>query len=147
MEGAIWVWGIVIVGTLVTEFLTDELISIWFSAGAVVGLILAICGVPVWVQIVVFVLVSAVLLLSTRKLVKKFTKKPTEKTNADSLVGKKAKLLTAITEDDNGSVKFDGVVWTAITKGNVCIEAGKRVEVVEIKGNKLVVKELEEEKK
>ena len=146
MDGAIWVWGVIIVGTLITEFVTDELISIWFSAGAVVGLVLAICNAPIWVQIVVFVAVSAILLISTRKLVKKFTKKPTEKTNADSLVGKRTKLLTAITEDSKGSVKFDGVVWTAITKGDESIEAGKRVEVTAMQGNKLVVKEVKEEK-
>lgn len=64
------------------------------------------------------------------------------KTNTDALIGKKAKLIGDITEDNNGSVKFGDVVWTATSE--TPISAGAYVQVVSISGNKLIVKEIKQ---
>ena len=92
MQYMIYVWAGVVALSLIIEFITQELASIWFSGGGLIALILAACKVGIAWQIPVFVVVSFALLLATRPLVKKFIKKEKVATNADSLIGKKAKL-------------------------------------------------------
>jgi membrane protein implicated in regulation of membrane protease activity len=64
-------------------------------------------------------------------------------TNANSLIGKDTTLLTPISFDNVGSVKVNGIVWTAIAENDMInIEAGKVVSITAIQGNKLIVKEV-----
>lgn len=72
---AIVVWSIVIVGTIIIELAGPQVVSIWFTLGALVSLILAIFNVELWIQIVVFVGVSLVALAITKPLYDKFLKK------------------------------------------------------------------------
>ena len=52
----IWIAAIIIVG--VAEAATAGLTSIWFVLGGVAGLIAAVCGGPVWLQVGLFFAVS-----------------------------------------------------------------------------------------
>ena len=72
---AIVVWSIVIVGTIIIELAGPQVVSIWFTLGALVSLILAIFNVELWIQIVVFVGISLVALAITKPLYDKFLKK------------------------------------------------------------------------
>jgi len=137
----IYVWAAVIAISLIVEFATQEFVSIWFAASGVVSLILAFCKVSIYWQIPVFIIASLALIFATRPLIKKFIKKDTIPTNADSLIGKTSKLISDITLDQNGSVKFKGVEWTATS--STPIKQGEDVEVVEINGNTLTVKKVE----
>ena len=73
MMTIIWIAAMVIFG--VVEAVTVGLASIWFVVGSVAGLIAAICGGPVWLQIALFFVVSIVCLAATRPLVKKLLHK------------------------------------------------------------------------
>lgn len=136
----IWIWVSVIIGTLVFEFITYGLICIWFSIAGVVALILEICGVSVWTQVIAFSVIALGLLLGLRQICLKLLKGNNEKTNSDSLVGKKVKIVKAITGSEMGEVKINGVVWNAISSGNDDMNQGEVVEIVEITGNKILVK-------
>ena len=54
-------WASFFIGALFIESQTAELVAIWFVPGAVISLILATCGVPTWIQWIVFASVSVVL--------------------------------------------------------------------------------------
>ena len=137
----IWVWLAVTAMGLITEFITMEIVSIWFVFGGVIAMILAGLSVAVEIQIMVFIAVSLVLLLSFRRLaLKHLLKKPQEKTNAESIIGRTYKLLSDITTIDNGTIKINGVVWTAVTEDDSELKAGTFVEVLRISGNKYIVK-------
>ncbi len=136
----IWVWTGIIVTCLILEFFSSELICIWFSTAGVVSLILAICKVPLWIQIVAFVVLSILLIFSLRKLCKKLLRGKDEKTNSDGLIGKKYKLISAITEDSKGTVKINGVIWSCEGFEGFCAKEGEIVQIVDINGNKLIVK-------
>ena len=77
MEWLIFLWLGIIILTIVLEATSYDLISIWFSAGALVSMILAIIDSTTkleinWVaQVLVFVIVSAILILSLRPVTKK----------------------------------------------------------------------------
>lgn len=136
----IWIWAIVVALALVVEFSTPDMVSIWFAVGGLVALILAACSVPIWIQTVSFVVVSFALLLTLRKVVSRLLAVKDEKTNADAMLGQTFILLEGITKDKPGKLKISGVEWTAILHDDTELVAGQRVIVLEIKGNKLVVK-------
>lgn len=139
-----WVWLGIIVVAVVLEILTpSDLVSIWFAAGALAALIIAIF-LPdwLWLQIVVFVVVSGVLIFSTRKISKKLQSTADAKTNIDGIVGKIGKVNIAITPHEVGEVKVEGKLWSAISEG--LIEAGSYVEVLGVDGVKLIVKKIDE---
>lgn len=148
METMFWVWLAVIAISLVIEIITLDLVSVWFACGAVIPFILsAIGGIGVEWQILVFVIVTALLIIFVRKYAQKLLlKNMNTKTNADSLIGKKYRLLEDTDFEHIGSVKVNDVVWTAVSSDGSLIKAGQLVEVEKIDGNKLIVKAVEEKK-
>ena len=109
----LWIWLGVFVLAFVIEAITQDLVSIWFGLGALVAL--CITGfTDWWVQLIVFVEVSAVALLATRPLVKKILARSERKTNSDDYVGQKVKTISEVTKFDGGEVKLNGIVYTAI---------------------------------
>ena len=94
MMTIIWIAAMVIFG--VVEAVTVGLASIWFVVGSVAGLIAAICGGPVWLQIALFFVVSIVCLAATRPLVKKLLHKDVTATNADRVLGQTARVTESI---------------------------------------------------
>ena len=144
IDAWVWIWLAVVCGSAVLEFISMQMISIWFVAGGIVALILAIIGgVEFWIQIVVFIVLSMILLLSFRKLALKCLLRNTNtKTNIDSMIGRETTLIDDISLDNAGAVKINGVVWTAIAEAdNIAISAGTLVVITEIRGNKLIVRE------
>ena len=136
----IWLWAGLIIVTLIIEFATPQLVSIWFSCGALVSLVLAAFGVQLWIQAAVFVIISLVLLLSLRKIFAKFLKTEDEKTNVDSFVGKTFKLLEEIKEDKLGKIKINDVEWSVTSEDGKSYNVGDKVLVIKIVGNKLIIK-------
>jgi len=145
VEQYLWiVWLSIFVIALIIEAATSELVSIWFSAGALIPLILSfINGVPWWIEVIVFVVISFATFLFLRPYLKKLIKKDSVDTNIDEIIGKKGIMTIASTELDAGEVKINGVLWTAVNvKEEEPIEQGAKVAVVAINGNKLIVKKL-----
>ena len=136
----IWIWVAVIGASLLLEFVTMDITSIWFSIGGLVALLLAAFNVAFEIQIVVFVVLSAVLLLTLRRWARNKLLSSEGTTNIDLMKKEKFELLTSITEHEKGTVKYSGVIWNAISEDDKPIPAGAFVHIVEVKGNKLVVK-------
>ena len=135
----VWLLLAVVIITLVIEFMTAEIVSIWFLVGSVVSMILAICKVDPAIQIIVFVIVSIVFMVCVRPFIKKYVKRNEIKTNVDSFVGRIALVTEDILDGNRGVVKLDGQEWSAISNENIL--KGTKVVVLSIEGNKLIVKE------
>lgn len=80
-------WIALLIAFIVVEAVTVQLVTIWFAVGAAAALISELCSAPVWLQWVIFAAVSLVALAVTRPLVKKFSKKRVQPTNADRYIG------------------------------------------------------------
>lgn len=141
-----WVWLGVLVLTAVLEFATQEVVSIWFTVGAIVPLILAGTGVVSWEwQVLIFLVVSVALILSLRRLTKKFLlRNANYRTNVDSLIGKECRMLSRTDFETRGSVKINDVVWTVVAANDVAIEKDEIVRIVKVDGNKLIVERVKE---
>lgn len=138
-------WLIAMVVLLVIELLTMGLTTIWFAGGALAGFATAMLGAEFLAQIIVFLAVSFFLLFFTRPVAARFFNKQRAKTNADSLIGKEAKVTEKIDNfNQRGTVFVNGLEWSARTEDDTIIETGKKVEVREISGVKLIVKLKEE---
>ncbi len=142
MDVMFWVWLGVIVVTAVVEFITCDLTSIWFTAGAIIPFILSAVGGIRWEwQLAVFIVVSALLIIFLRRITRKLLLKNANfKSNVDAYIGKQVRMLTRADFETTGSVKINDVVWSAVAFENQTIEADTIVEIVEVCGNKLVVK-------
>ena len=141
-----YIWLGVLVLMVVVEIMTTQLVSTWFAVGAFGAFLTALFGGELWVQIVVFTVVSAIALIITRPLVKKLTKNKTVPTNADMVIGKTGIVTEKIDNiAETGLVKAGGSVWTARSGDNTVIETGERVTVLEIKGVKLIVTRIKDE--
>ena len=132
-------WLIAAVGFLVLEGMTFSMVSVWFAAGSAAALLCCLFTHSFKVQAVVFVAVSAVCLLAFKPLAEKLRKKPTA-TNGDRALGREARALTAVSAEDTGRVRLDGVDWNArcATPGDT-LSPGDRCRVTEIHSTLLIV--------
>ena len=137
----IWIWLAVVCISLIYEFFSVSLTSLWFAIGGIVSLIMAAMKVDILTQVIVFIVVSFVFLISLRKIALKYLfGKKEEKTNVDAFIGNSYTLNGEINETQNGTVTINGVVWTCIAENpQTHIKDGTIVTVKEIRGNKLVV--------
>ena len=131
---------------LIIEGAGPGLVSIWFSFGALIALLVSfIPGVAWWIELIIFVVVSVATLLALRPVVKRFYKRNNIRTNVDSFVGKRGYVIEDITFLKPGAIKIGDVSWTAIpVDNNQKILENEVIEVVAINGNKLVVKKVED---
>ena len=136
----VWIWlGIVIALTFI-ELATVNLVTIWYIASALISLVLSFFIDSFFIQFLVFVIVGTILILTTREYLLKFLGNKSQKTNLDRVVGMTAIVTEEIKKNVSGEVKVDGKKWTAIS--NKKIKVGSEVEVLEIDGVKLRVKEV-----
>ena len=126
----------------VCEASTTQLVSLWFVLGAVAAAISTIFTPSIFIQLVVFLVVSALSLAITRPLVKRLRKhRSTVSTNADRLIGQQGIVTKEIKDPFSvGQVKVLGETWSAQSEITP-IEVGAKVEVLEIEGVRLIVEE------
>lgn len=137
-----YVWAAMIVISLIVEAATAQLVAIWFLIPAIAALLLAVFGVDFWIQILVFVVASLLLILFARPILTKLLfKKPVEATNSDRLIGKIGTVTAGIDNlKECGEVKVGGEVWTARSADLSPIPEGSFVIIECIEGVKLICK-------
>lgn len=136
-------WIVLLIVFVILEALTTQLTTIWFALGAVAAIIAYMFGAQIWIQWVVFTLVSLAALALTRPLVKKITSKAKTRTNADMVIGKSAIVENTIDNSQaQGTVRVNGNVWTARSEKGEVIPQGSKVVVMRIDGVKLIVNKI-----
>lgn len=140
----IYIWFGIFIATLLVEIAVPSLVSIWFSAGSLVSLLLAVFlgDSLIWLQILAFVITSIGTILLLRPSIKKRQNLSSLKTNIDSIVGSKGICVDTINALNHGSVKINTTIWNASlsNEDDKEIEKGAIITVLDIKGNTLIVK-------
>lgn len=117
-----------------------HLVSIWFVVGSLVATIVSLLSGPVWLQAVLFTVVSCGLLAALWPFTRKFLNRNLTKTNVDSVIGTRGYVTADI---DNlraqGQIKLGGMEWTARSVSGDLIAAGTLVQVERIEGVKAFV--------
>lgn len=147
MNPAVIVWLIAIIFFLGVELSTVTLTSIWFAAGALAAMLVAMFNGHIIVQVIAFLIVAFGLLYATKPWAKKFIDTKKESTNADRAIGERVRVIERISNlDQTGRVMYNGLDWTARTEDDtITIEQGELVRVLQIAGVKLIVERVEEE--
>lgn len=139
MEFMSFVWlGVTILASII-EAVVPALVSIWFVPGGLAALIVSMCGGPLWLQVLLFLLLSALAIFFTRPLARKMQEGQTS-TNADMALGQDG----VVTQEINnllgvGRVTVRGNSWAARSADHTPIPVGKTVTVERIEGVKLIV--------
>ena len=143
----IWaiIWLALIIVFLAMEAATVQLISTWFAAGALAAMIVSLIGGAVWLQIVVFLTVSIVLLVLLWPIARKHLKPKLVATNADALIGRVCTVTEEIDPVEGGRVKLGDVTWSARSVSDTQIPAGTLVKVMKIQGAKVFVEQVKKE--
>lgn len=133
-------WFLAMLAFFAIEGATVSLVSLWFAGGAMAAMIATLFSATFPVQFTVFVVVSALCLLTLRPLFRKYIKPTVTATNMNSLVGKVV-LVTEIIRnlEGEGAVKVNDVTWTARSTSGATIEPGCTVRVDRVEGSKVYV--------
>ena len=137
-----WIWLGITIFAIFAELTTAALVSVWFVGGGLVATILSLIpGIDWYWQLTAFFVVSALMMVFLRPIVKKVLDKNSEgKTNLDNIIGQKVRMLSTADFDKLGSAKINDVVWNIKSADDSVLNEGDIVEIVEISGNKLIAK-------
>lgn len=134
-------WGVMTLVFLLVEAMTPQLLSVWFAVGSLAALGSAALGAPVWVQILVWLAVSAAALFAMRPISRRFRQRGEERLNANRIIGRHGIVVQTIDPSRaEGQIRIDGVLWSAKCEGEEPIAEGVRVKVLRIEGVKALVR-------
>ena len=134
-------WIVILVLAIIIELISYGLISIWFIPSIILTIVLKAFGLNnIYIEIMIVLSLSIVLLIFTRPLVVKFLKPQNIKTNFDRILDMKGKIIKKVNLNDFGIVKVDGKEWRCYASKE--IEVGKIVKIIKIDSNKLEVEEV-----
>lgn len=140
MNWAAIIWLVLMIVFLAAETVTVSLVSLWFACGALGAMLISLLNWPVWLQILVFFVISGILLALLRPMVKKYIKPKIVRTNVDSVVGCTGMVTETI---DNvaakGQVKLGHMFWTARSTSGEIIAENTLIHVDRIEGVKVFV--------
>ena len=139
-----WVIWMIAAGVLAV----GEIISLSFFLGpiavaAAVAAVAALLGAGLAVQIAVFTVASVASVGLLRPVARRHLRTPAQlRTGTAALVGERAVVLERV-DGDGGQIKLAGEVWTARSYDeDEVIEAGARVEVLQIQGATALVSDV-----
>lgn len=141
MDNAVWIgiWLGLMILFGIGEMLTAGFFLLPFAIGAAVAAILAVVGVSVAIQMLVFIVVSILALWGFQRFAKS-DKEPLYPVGVKRYEGALAIVLEDVdVANATGMVRMADEEWRATTEWDWVIETGTTVRVVEVRGTRLVV--------
>ncbi len=137
MDAYIIVWIILFAVFSLIEAATISMVTIWFAIGTLFAIAANLLGASPLTQVIVFVIVSIIMLISIFPFVRKKMKAKSYDTNVDALIGKTAVVKEIISLNKIGQVSVNGVIWSATGEGT--FDKEEVVTIINVEGNKLIV--------
>ncbi|WP_277287307.1 NfeD family protein [Sneathia sanguinegens] len=134
-------WGLLAGAFLIIELIIPALVSIWFAISAFVVMFIAIFTDSLKIQFFIFICLSIILLISTKKFINKFIRP--SKNICDKLLTENTAIVEKIISTNKYEVKYKGVIWSAISE-DCDLKIGEEVKIVSYKGNKMIIKKGDE---
>lgn len=136
--GIAWIIAAIVLACL--ELLAGEFTFLMLAGGALAGAALAFCGLPTWVPVAGFTVVSLGLLFFLRPVLRKKMTAPLQlDTSAQALVGATALVVEAVS-GHQGQIRLDGALWSARSiDPRITYQPGSIVSVASIDGATAIV--------
>lgn len=145
MNWAAIIWLVLLVMFVLIEASTVSVVSLWFALGALAAMIAGLCGAEVWLQVVLFVGISCVLLAALRPVVRKYFTPRLTRTNVDGVIGATGLVTAQINNvTSQGKVKLGAMEWSARSTTGQVIEPDTQVQVDRVEGVKIFVTPVKE---
>ncbi|MCB5253455.1 MAG: NfeD family protein [Candidatus Cloacimonadaceae bacterium] len=141
------IWLILGIIFIIIEIFDPAFFFLSLGSGAIITGLLALSPFVkryLWLQILIFAIISFIAFLLMRRLGKRVLADSGPQTNVFALKGKLALVTEAIPADGRGRAKVGSEEWVATTADHSAIAEGAKVEILDIHGNKLIVKEIEQ---
>ncbi|KAD3720721.1 NfeD family protein [Arthrobacter yangruifuii] len=128
-------WLVLFLGFAAVEALTLDLFFGMLSVGSLAAMLSSFFAVPLFLQVVVFAVVSVLMIGVIRPLALKHLQHTSKDqlSNVDRIVGAPALTLESVT-GSSGLVKIGGDTWTARSVDGSSLPAGVEVSVARIEG-------------
>ena len=138
------IWLLIAGAFVILEIATMGFLVFWFAVGALVAMVVSFFIESIFVQSLIFVIVSTLLLFATKPFVNKIMPKDSfVKTNSYSIEGKVGKVTIDIEPiEGKGQVKVAGEAWSAKSVDDTYIPKDTEVVIEKIEGVKAIVKPL-----
>lgn len=135
-----WIWFAGAVVLSIAEALGGEFVLLMLGGGALAAAGTSVFTDALWLQLLVFSLVSVALVVGARPtLLRKFHQPSAIKSNMDAVIGSEATVISTV-DAGGGQVKIGGEVWSAMgVDGHRPLPPGTAVTVVEVRGATAVV--------
>lgn len=138
-------WALLFLLSLIIELATPQLLTVWFLFGSATALIADILGFSGEVQIVAFFIVSAITAAISVPYLTKAKASKSDETTFKQIIGEKAKVVEDLQNiTGEGRVVVKGVYWAAEEIDKINVKEGQIVEIIDVKGAKLIVRKLNE---
>ena len=138
-----WIWVAITVICIFIETMTLSLTTIWFGISAFIMVFIAFSPIPFVAQLTIFVVVALILLIFTRPIVKKKLNQKKIATNYERIIGQIAIVSKAVSLMDKGTIKINGMEWTAAVSEDINLEEGSKCVIEKIEGVTAYVKKVE----
>lgn len=137
------IWLVSAILFAIIEMTNASFFMIWFSVGALAAMIISLLIPSIVFQLLVFLVVSVILLVSTRKITKNFMhSKSSYKSNIDKIKNSQGIVIEEIDNTKGtGQVRANGELWSALSSSDTIIAVNTKIIVINVKGVKLVVEE------
>ena len=139
-----WIWMLIGFAFLAVEMLIPGgIIMLFFGVSAmIVGVLVALgIGGPLWLQALLFSVMSIVSLLTLRgPILRRMHKANGSEAGVDSLIGEQAVLIDEIEVGGEGKAELRGTAWTARNVGDVPLSVGQTCTVKHVDGLKLYIR-------
>ena len=148
LSSNLWlVWTLACVFALILEVTSGTFYLMCFALGAACSIIASLLFTPLWIQVLVFAIGSALCVFGVRPFAMKYLNPRRTRTNSEELIGEIVKVTDRI---DNraaeGKALAKGMEWTArAISDDMLIEKDSLVKVVRIEGVKLIVEPVPDE--
>ena len=140
-----WHWLVLGFVLLIVEIFVPTFVSLWFGAAAIIVAALSwLIPIPVSVQIIIWLILSATFLLAWFKFIKPLSADRTKAGLGGSvIIGETGMIIVAPQPERVGTVRFSVPIvgaaeWMCRTLGEQ-VAVGDRVVVTDIIGNELIV--------
>ncbi len=129
----LWIlWLIIAIVCMIVELTSFDFYVTCVAVGAIGGMLGALVGLPLWLQIILWAVVAIASIRFIRPLLTRHLHKSSRErsSNADALIGQQGTVTQTIASEGYGYVKIAGDEWRAIAADEAEIAVGTKVVVV-----------------
>ncbi|MDR1422877.1 MAG: NfeD family protein [Coriobacteriales bacterium] len=134
-----WIWVVLAAALYVCEMLTTSFFLLPFAIGATVSAICALLLAPLWLQWLLFIVISVITLIALRPFARKISVNRPERSGVDRLIGMTGEIIEGDAPSGEQRARIAREVWNVTLVDGRVLAVGALVRVTGVDGVHLIV--------